>query len=87
MQDEGRVFNFDAGPTNLPTNVIKKAQAELFNWRGSGMSIMVVSHRGKEFTSVIQKAESDLCELLSIPANYDVLFLQVGLQHNFLVCR
>ena len=72
------MFNFAAGPATLPPNVIKKAQAELYNWRGSGMSIMEMSHRGKEFTSIIQKAESDLCELLSIPANYEVLFLQGG---------
>lgn len=83
VQEDGRVFNFAAGPATLPANVIKKAQAELYNWRGSGMSIMEVSHRGKEFTSVIQKAESDLRELLSIPANYEVLFVQGGASLQF----
>lgn len=82
-REEARVFNFAAGPAILPENVLKKAQAELYNWRGSGMSIMEMSHRGKEFLSVIQKAESDLRELLSIPANYEVLFLQGGASTQF----
>ncbi|KAM3362893.1 phosphoserine aminotransferase 2, chloroplastic [Capsicum galapagoense] len=78
-----RVFNFAAGPATLPENVLKKAQADLVNWRGSGMSVMEMSHRGKEFLSIIQKAESDLRTLLSIPEEYAVLFLQGGATTQF----
>ncbi|XP_068664074.1 phosphoserine aminotransferase 2, chloroplastic-like [Aristolochia californica] len=78
-----RVFNFAAGPATLPENVILKAQSELFSWRNSGMSIMEMSHRGKEFLSVIQKAESDLRLLLQVPDNYEVLFFQGGATTQF----
>ncbi|VFQ88208.1 unnamed protein product [Cuscuta campestris] len=78
-----RVFNFAAGPATLPENVLKKAQAELVNWRGSGMSVMEMSHRGKEFLSIVQKAESDLRDLLGIPDDYAVLFLQGGATTQF----
>ena len=77
-QSLDRVFNFVAGPTTLPENVLKRAQSELYNWHGSGMSVMEMSHRGKEFLSIIQNAESDLKALLDIPAEYAVLFLQGG---------
>lgn len=77
------VFNFAAGPATLPESVILKAQSELFDFRGSGMSIMEMSHRGKEFDSVIKKAESDLRLLLSIPDDYSVLFLQGGATTQF----
>ncbi|XP_068658932.1 phosphoserine aminotransferase 2, chloroplastic-like [Aristolochia californica] len=80
---QDRVFNFAAGPATLPENVILKAQSELFNWRNSGMSIMEMSHRGKEFLSVIQKAESDLRALLQVPGDYEVLFLQGGATTQF----
>ncbi|KAJ8641727.1 hypothetical protein MRB53_018421 [Persea americana] len=80
---QDRILNFAAGPATLPETVILKAQSELFNWRGSGMSIMEMSHRGKEFLSVIQKAESDLRELLKIPEDYEVLFLQGGATTQF----
>ncbi len=80
---DGRVFNFAAGPATLPAKVVKEAQADLFNWKGSGMSIMEVSHRGKEFLSIIQKAEADFRELLKIPENYEVLFLQGGATTQF----
>ncbi|MQM15724.1 hypothetical protein Taro_048674 [Colocasia esculenta] len=73
-----RVFNFAAGPATLPECVIRKAQAELVNYRGSGMSIMEMSHRGKEFDGVIKKAEADLRALLGISDEYAVLFLQGG---------
>ncbi|PNH11062.1 Phosphoserine aminotransferase, chloroplastic [Tetrabaena socialis] len=79
----GRVFNFSAGPAMLPVDVLERAQADLINWQGSGMSIMEMSHRGKEFESVIQKAEADLRTLLNIPANYKVLFLQGGASTQF----
>ncbi|AET03639.1 putative phosphoserine transaminase [Medicago truncatula] len=78
-----RVFNFAAGPATLPENVLLKAQSELYNWRGSGMSVMEMSHRGKEFLSIIQKAESDLRTLLNISSEYSVLFLQGGATTQF----
>lgn len=81
--NDARVYNFAAGPATLPANVVKQAQADLFNWRGSGMSVMEMSHRGKEFLSIIQKAEADLRTLLKIPENYEVLFLQGGASSQF----
>ncbi|CAM8989267.1 unnamed protein product [Rhodiola kirilowii] len=78
-----RVFNFAAGPATLPESVLVKAESELVNWNGSGMSVMEMSHRGKEFMSIIQKAESDLRQLLSIPDEYAVLFLQGGATTQF----
>ncbi|CAH9105899.1 unnamed protein product [Cuscuta europaea] len=78
-----RVFNFAAGPATLPENVLRKAQAELVNWNGSGMSVMEMSHRGKEFLSIIQKAEADLRALLGVPDEYAVLFLQGGATTQF----
>lgn len=82
-QSQDRVFNFAAGPAILPENVLLKAQSELYNWRGSGMSVMEMSHRGKEFLSIIQKAEADLRTLLDIPSEYAVLFLQGGATTQF----
>ncbi|KAK7253018.1 hypothetical protein RIF29_37387 [Crotalaria pallida] len=82
-QSQDRVFNFAAGPATLPENVLLRAQSELYNWRGSGMSVMEMSHRGKEFLSIIQKAESDLRTLLAIPPEYSVLFLQGGATTQF----
>ncbi|KAK7309403.1 hypothetical protein RJT34_06100 [Clitoria ternatea] len=82
-QSQDRVFNFAAGPAILPENVLLRAQSELYNWRGSGMSVMEMSHRGKEFLSIIQKAESDLRSLLQIPPEYSVLFLQGGATTQF----
>ncbi|XP_042442204.1 phosphoserine aminotransferase 1, chloroplastic-like [Zingiber officinale] len=79
----GRIFNFAAGPATLPESVILKAQAELYNYHGSGMSIMEMSHRGKEFDAVIKKAESDLRLLLGISDDYAVLFLQGGATTQF----
>jgi phosphoserine aminotransferase len=73
-----RVFNFSAGPAALPEPVLKRAAEEMLDWHGSGMSVMEMSHRGKEFISIHAKAEADLRELLSIPANFKVLFLQGG---------
>lgn len=77
------VYNFAAGPATLPESVILKAQSELYNYRGSGMSIMEMSHRGKEFDYVIKKAESDLRRLLSISDDFAVLFLQGGATSQF----
>ncbi|MBI5909102.1 MAG: 3-phosphoserine/phosphohydroxythreonine transaminase [Betaproteobacteria bacterium] len=73
-----RVFNFSAGPAVLPETVLQQAAAEMLDWHGSGMSVMEMSHRGKEFISIHAEAEKDLRELLSVPANYKVLFLQGG---------
>ncbi len=73
-----RVFNFSAGPAVLPEVVLQRAAAEMLDWHGSGMSVMEMSHRGKEFISIADKAEADLRTLLAIPANYKVLFLQGG---------
>jgi phosphoserine aminotransferase len=73
-----RVFNFSAGPATLPEPVLRKAAEEMLDWHGSGMSVMEMSHRGKEFISIHAEAESLLRELLDIPANYKVLFLQGG---------
>jgi phosphoserine aminotransferase len=73
-----QIFNFSAGPAVLPKPVLERAQAEMLDWHGSGMSVMEMSHRGKEFTSILEKTEADLRSLLAIPANYKVLFLQGG---------
>ena len=73
-----RVFNFSAGPAVLPEVVLQQAAAEMLDWHGSGMSVMEMSHRGKEFISIAEKAEADFRDLLAIPSNYKVLFLQGG---------
>jgi len=73
-----RVFNFAAGPATLPLEVLQQAREELTDWQGSGMSVMEVSHRGKAFIAVAEEAEALLRELLAVPSNYKVLFLQGG---------
>ncbi len=73
-----RVFNFSAGPATLPEPVLRQAADEMLDWHGSGMSVMEMSHRGKEFIAIHAEAESLLRELLAVPANYKVLFLQGG---------
>lgn len=73
-----RPFNFSAGPAVLPEEVLAQAAAEMLDWQGSGMSVMEMSHRGKEFISIATKAEADLRDILAIPANYKVLFMQGG---------
>ena len=78
-----RVFNFNPGPAVLPLEVLEQAQAEMLDFKGTGMSVMEVSHRSKEFEAVIQTAEADLRELLGIPANYKVMFLQGGAHLQF----
>ncbi len=77
------VYNFSAGPATLPGTVLNRAREELLDWHGSGMSVMEMSHRGKEFMSIAQQAEADLRELLVIPADYHVLFLQGGATSQF----
>jgi len=78
-----RVFNFSAGPAALPEAVLRQAQEELLDWHGNGMSVMEMSHRGKDFMSIAEQAEADLRELLQIPDNYKVLFLQGGASLQF----
>ena len=73
-----RTLNFSAGPAVLPEPVLQQAAAEMLDWHGSGMSVMEMSHRGKEYISIAEKAETDLRTLLAIPATYKVLFLQGG---------
>ena len=79
----GRVYNFAAGPAALPEPVLERAAQEMLDWHGSGTSVMEMSHRGKEFISIAAQAESDLRELMAIPKNYKVLFLQGGATLQF----
>jgi phosphoserine aminotransferase len=78
-----RIFNFSAGPAMLPAEVLARAGDEMLDWRGSGMSVMEMSHRGREFMSIAAEAEADLRALLAIPASYKVLFLQGGATLQF----
>jgi phosphoserine aminotransferase len=78
-----RPWNFSAGPAVLPEAVLQQVQAEMLDWHGCGMSVMEMSHRGKEFSAIIAEAEADLRELLAIPVNYKVLFLQGGATQMF----
>lgn len=78
-----RVFNFSAGPAALPESVLEQAREEMLDWQGSGMSVMEMSHRGKEFLSIATQAEADLRELLNVPGNYKILFLQGGASSQF----
>jgi len=79
-------FNFSAGPAAIPSDVLKKVQSELLDWNGTGMSVMEMSHRGKQYLPIIEEAESDFRLLLGIPKNYKVLFLQGGaITQNFMV--
>jgi len=80
-EDDGfmkRVFNFSAGPAVLPLEVLEQAREEMLDWHGTGMSVMEMSHRGKEFIAIHAQAEKDVRELMGIPANYKVLFMQGG---------
>src|SRR5574343_1038980 len=78
-----RIHNFSAGPAALPEEVLNQAQEELLDWHGSGCSVMEMSHRGKEFTSIIEQAEADLRELMGMLEQYKVLFLQGGATQQF----
>ena len=78
-----RIFNFSAGPAVLPEEVLRQARDEMLDWHGSGMSVMEMSHRGKEFIEIAETAEADLRELLAIPPGYKVLFLQGGASLQF----
>ena len=78
-----RVYNFAAGPAVLPLEVLKEAQEEMLDYRGCGMSVMEMSHRGKVYDGIIKEAEADLREVMGIPDNYKVLFLQGGAHQQF----
>ena len=78
-----RVYNFSAGPAVLPEEVLREAAEEMMDYKGSGMSVMEMSHRSKVFDEIIKEAEADLRELLNIPDNYKVLFLQGGASQQF----
>ncbi|WP_298143781.1 3-phosphoserine/phosphohydroxythreonine transaminase [uncultured Acinetobacter sp.] len=78
-----RAYNFCAGPAALPTAVLEKAQAEMLDWQGKGLSIMEMSHRSADYVAVAEKAEADLRKLMNIPDNYKVLFLQGGASLQF----
>lgn len=78
-----RLPNFSAGPATMPTAVLSRAQEELLDWQGSGMSVMEVSHRSKEYIEITEKAEAKLRSLMDIPDNYKVLFLQGGASLQF----
>jgi phosphoserine aminotransferase len=79
----GRVYNFSAGPAVLPEEVLKEAAAEMLDYNGTGMSVMEMSHRSKAYQAIIDEAEADLRELMNIPDNYKVLFLQGGASQQF----
>ena len=78
-----RVYNFSAGPAVLPEEVLKEAAAEMLDYRGTGMSVMEMSHRSKAYQQIIDEAEADLRTLMNIPDNYKVLFLQGGASQQF----
>ena len=78
-----RVYNFSAGPAVLPEEVLKEAAEEMMDYKGTGMSVMEMSHRSKAFEEIIQSAEANLRELMNIPDNYKVLFLQGGASQQF----
>ena len=80
---EGRIYNFSAGPAVLPEEVLREAADEMMNYRGCGMSVMEMSHRSKMFEDIIKEAEQDLRDLMGIPDNYKVLFLQGGASQQF----
>ncbi len=78
-----RIFNFSAGPAMLPTAVLQRAQVEMLDWNNSGCSVMEISHRGKDFMGIAKQAQDDLREIMAIPDNYEVLFLQGGASQQF----
>jgi phosphoserine aminotransferase len=81
--DYRRVHNFNAGPATLPLAVLEKAQAELLDYHGTGMSLMEMSHRSAEFEALFQQIEEDLRELVNLPRDYKALFLQGGASLQF----
>ena len=80
---ENRIYNFSAGPAVLPLEVLEQAQSEITSLNGIGMSVMEVSHRSKHFEPILEAAESGIRELLGVPENYRILFLQGGASLQF----
>ena len=78
-----RVYNFSAGPAVLPEEVLREAAAEMLDYKGTGMGVMEMSHRSKAYQNIIDEAEQDLRDLMNIPDNYKVLFLQGGAHQQF----
>ena len=78
-----RVYNFSAGPAMLPEEVLQEAAAEMLDYRGTGMSVMEMSHRSKAYQQIMDEAEQDIRDLMQIPDNYKVLFLQGGASQQF----
>ena len=78
-----RAYNFCAGPAALPLHVLSEAQKDLLNYKGKGLSVMEMSHRSADYVAIAEEAERDLRELLAVPANYKVLFLQGGASLQF----
>jgi len=78
-----RVYNFSAGPSMLPKEVLEECAAEMLDYKGSGQSVMEMSHRSKEYQAIIDETEADLRKLMGIPDNYKVLFLQGGASSQF----
>ena len=83
MSNSSRIFNFSAGPAVLPLEALQEAQADLVNYRGSGMSVMEMSHRGKEYMAIQDEAQANVRELLALSDDYEVLFLQGGASLQF----
>ena len=79
----GRVYNFSAGPAVLPEEVLREAADEMLDYKGTGMSVMEMSHRSKAYDTIIKEAEQDLRDIMNIPDNYKVLFLQGGASGQF----
>ena len=77
------IYNFSAGPAVLPESVLRTAQSEMFDYNGTGFSVMTMSHRSDVFASILYHAEQDLRQLMGIPSNYKVLFLQGGASAQF----
>jgi len=80
---KSRVYNFNAGPSTLPVSVLRKAQEEMLDYHGLGLSIMEMSHRSAPFDELMSKVVGDICRLLEVPQNYHVLFLQGGASQQF----
>ncbi len=82
-----RVYNFSAGPAALPLDVLKQIDNDIFDWQGTGMSVMEVSHRGKEFVALAARAEANLRKLLGVPDDYAVIFPQAAQPCRWLWCQ
>merc|ERR1712019_279130 len=80
---EGRVYNFSAGPSMMPVEVLEKVQSEMLNHGNSGMSVMEMSHRSKEFVAIATEAEKNLRDIMDVPAEYKVMFVQGGATLQF----